>query len=513
LSSVPATPSHGSPAREKFGLAHWMGRVLEDCDRVEGDFAKDPVHDLRVALRRCRSMADGLMMLDPSKDWKRMKKAGKRLFAALGDLRDAQVMTDWIESLSQPDDAVGKRLAADAAAREHTAKQRVQDELPRFDRNRWSRWTEVLPQRAERFPLGGPVFLHMALERWTEARELQRRVLRHPSNLAWHRLRIGIKKFRYTVENFLPQLHEEWVDDLKKLQDYLGEVHDLDVLWEGAFKIAAFPDAEAHQRWQLKVQEERERRIQKYREKMVGPNSLWKVWRKQLPHENEIEDAAYARFKFWAGFLDPDPRHTQRVCRYALQLYDGLADNGLVRPDREYDPRSILKLAATMHEVGRSKGATNHHKRTSKIIRRISPPLGYTAKDLQLASIVARYHRGVLPSTSQKSFARLTVAQQKRTLLLAGILRLADSLESSRTGTVRRIAVSKQDSHLLVSVAGYDPHSPTAAQVAVARHILETLYGLPVFVRSVDGLSEKKRRARQNTSQRALNRKSRDQVR
>jgi len=38
-----------------------MERVLEECDRAAVDLAGDPVHDLRVALRRCRSLADGLM--------------------------------------------------------------------------------------------------------------------------------------------------------------------------------------------------------------------------------------------------------------------------------------------------------------------------------------------------------------------------------------------------------------------------------------------------------------------
>ena len=47
----------------------------------------------------------------------------------------------------------------------------------------------------------------------------------------YHRLRIAIKRFRYIVENFLPLQHAAWSDDLKQVQDLLGEVHDLDV-WE-----------------------------------------------------------------------------------------------------------------------------------------------------------------------------------------------------------------------------------------------------------------------------------------
>src|SRR5208337_4327091 len=54
---------------------------------------------LRVALRRCRSLADGLIAIDPDPNWKAMKKAGKRLFQRLGDLRDVQIMMEWLEKL------------------------------------------------------------------------------------------------------------------------------------------------------------------------------------------------------------------------------------------------------------------------------------------------------------------------------------------------------------------------------------------------------------------------------
>jgi hypothetical protein len=374
-------------------------------------------------------------------------------------------------------------LASHAASREHSLKQSAQAALHSFDRKRWGRWMEQLPMRITRIPVGGAVFLHMALERWTEARELHTRVLRSPSNVTWHRLRIAIKKFRYVVENFLPLLHNSWIGDLKKLQDYLGEVHDLDVLWTTAVQISAFPDVETRERWRMKLREERAERIEKYRQKMVGPGSLWQVWRKQLPQGSDIEAAAFARFRLWAGFLDPDPRHSQRVCRVALQLYDRLLKAGMIPQDREYDLRTVLRVSATLHEVGRSRGGPKHHKRGSRMIRKMEIPLGYSSKDLQLAAMAARYHRGALPNTSQKGFARLTPAQQRRTLLLAGILRLADSLDATREGRIGKISVGKQDYCLVIAAEGYDPLAPSAARVAVARHALETLYNLPVVVR------------------------------
>ena len=62
---------------KKAGLAYWAQRVLEECDKASQDFAADPVHDLRVAIRRCRSMADGFLSVDPDPAWKEMKRLGK----------------------------------------------------------------------------------------------------------------------------------------------------------------------------------------------------------------------------------------------------------------------------------------------------------------------------------------------------------------------------------------------------------------------------------------------------
>ena len=102
----PSARTMSARPKPKLGLRAWMERVLVECDRAAAGFEADPVHDLRVALRRCRSLADGLMALDPDASWKDMKKAGRKLFQALGELRDMQVMQEWIEKLSDANDSV-----------------------------------------------------------------------------------------------------------------------------------------------------------------------------------------------------------------------------------------------------------------------------------------------------------------------------------------------------------------------------------------------------------------------
>ena len=61
-----------------------------------------------------------------------------------------------------------------------------------------------LEARARRIESHEDVFQVLALEKWQDARRLHSTALRNRSKVALHQLRIGIKRFRYVVENFLP---------------------------------------------------------------------------------------------------------------------------------------------------------------------------------------------------------------------------------------------------------------------------------------------------------------------
>ncbi len=472
------------PPAQRYGLAVWMPRVLEECDRVAVDFAPDPVHDLRVALRRCRSLADGLMALDPDPAWKQMKKAGKALFRALGELRDTQVMVEWVSKLGAPGDPVASTLLCFLALREAEHKQQAVQALAQFDRKQWKKWSHVLPWRAARIRPGSLLFRHLALERWTEAYEDGRRALRARSPLAWHKLRIGLKRFRYIVENFLPAQHESWIADLKELQDLLGEVHDLDVLWSTALEMKVFPDEEARMRWQRRIREERDRRIQGYRERMVGKNSRWQQWREQLPKGREIETAAFHRLKLWASLLDPDFPHSRHVARMALELYDGV----FARPEEgpaASSERTILRLAALLHDVGRSREQRGHHKVGSRMIEKLEPPLGCTRATMNLVAAVSRYHRGALPRRGQKTFDQLAASERPTATKLAAILRLANAFDQDRSRRIDQLKLVEKNGALVILARGYNPWSHTAESIAAARHLLEIICRRPILVKTM----------------------------
>ncbi len=474
-----------NPRDRKAGLAFWMERVLQECDHASAGFAPDAVHDLRVALRRCRSMVDGLMAMDPNPAWKQMKKAGKRLFSSLGDLRDVHVMEEWVHHFDSPGDPVASKMLEFLALRETHLKQQAAQALQEFDRKQWRKWSSSLPRRAARLRPGGLIFKHLALERWTEAHQLHRRALQNRSQVAWHALRIGIKRFRYIVENFLPEQHVLWGDDLKKLQDLLGEVHDLDVLWATAQQVNVFPDDAARSHWHARLQQEREQRIESYRQKMVGETSLWQVWRAQLPQGKQIESAARQRLRRWALVLDPDFKHSNHVTSLSLQLYDGLtAMGGKVRPP-EGRACEILRLAAMLHDVGRSREGKGHHKESYRLIRDLKPPLGIPGDVLRMAGIVARYHRGALPRAGQKALRDLIPSGRKEVLWLAGILRLANAFDADRKGRISRLEVRLQDGFILIAAQGYSPRGRSAEEIAAARHLLELVCRRPVMVKAL----------------------------
>ncbi len=512
-----------------------MLRVLEECERVSADFAADPVHDLRVSLRRCRSLADGLMALDPDLNWKAMRKAGKRLFQRLGDLRDIQVMMEWIEKLEKlertrveksnpldlsaseeiaevaadesspratPVDPAAEALVKILTAREREQKLEARAALEEFDGKQWRQWSKSLPRRAVRFRPGSPLFQHLALERWTTARELHNRALRNRSQTAFHSLRIGIKRFRYIVENFLPAEHKAWSNDLKEMQDLLGEVHDLDVLWSTAVSCHIFPDEHVRRHWHERILSERTKRINGYRKKMVGADSLWQIWRAALPQGKQIEVLATRRMKLWASSLDPDFPHSERVASLALQLYDGLLGIGWQPALNRISARSSLLAAALLHDVGKSQGEKGHHKASFEMICAHGAPLGWKPTDLQRAAIVARFHRGALPTRKHKSLRDLLPDEQKGTIELAAILRLANALDAAHDGHIRRIQIEndqirvKGSEALIIAAEGYAALGPSAQTIAAGRHLLETVLRRPVVVKAMKSLRSPSRRIR-----------------
>ena len=145
--------------------------------------------------------------------------------------------------------------------------------------------------------------------------------------------------------------------------------------------------------------------------------------------------------KLWANGLDPDFSHSERVASLALQLYDGLLAWGW-QPAVRWCFRAIQPAgggpAARCRQVRRPKGTSQDFVQFDSSTWQ---PAGLEARDLQRAAIVARFHRGILPTRRHKSLRDLLPDEQKVTIQLAAILRLANALDAAHDGHIRRVKI------------------------------------------------------------------------
>ena len=480
-------PEHTPAFSEKRGLAHWMRRVLIECRKVEASFDADAVHDLRVALRRCRSMAAAFSELDADAAWPAMRRASRKLFRRLGELRDTQVSLGWVEKLAPAADPTAGTLTTKLRARETLAVERARNALEHFDRAKWKSWAKHLSQRAEQVPLEGDVFQLLALERWQAARALHRSALRNRSRVGWHNLRIGLKRLRYVVENFLPARHAQWGKDLKQIQDLLGEVHDLDILGEELRRLGSPFAGESREQWEQTLARARETRLAAYRQRMAGKKALWQQWRAGLVPAGRLREAAFAYFEAWAGYRDDTFAHARHVTLLALNLFDELSKVRTAGSGLSGKTRDWLRAAALLHNVGRSEGRRGHHKTSYRMISEMTPPPGWTAQEMEIVAQIARYHRGAEPALDHSAFAALDAEAQRAVTLLSGILRLAAALDADHSSHIRRLRVESQPEMLFIFARGYREEAERSRILASERHLLERALKKSVMIRTHPG--------------------------
>lgn len=225
-------------------LCHETERIRLSADNVEA------VHQARVASRRIRNAFWVFRDILPEKKLKVWKEMLRREAAVLGAARDLDIQTEFLEKIEK-----------DARAGAHG---NDLDRLLRVLRKRRQEMTSDLSGAA------GGLIESAVLDRIKEtvkligkndagkgrhklyalAKEKIRKRLtnflgyeiyvpRPECSAELHRMRIAAKKLRYTLENFEPlygKRTRRFIGAAHKVQDLLGEIHDIDV-W-----IRSYPD-------------------------------------------------------------------------------------------------------------------------------------------------------------------------------------------------------------------------------------------------------------------------------
>ena len=165
--------------------------------------------------------------------------------------------------------------------------------------------------------------------------------------------------------------------------------------------------------------------------------------------EAEIIKAATAlghKYHFHLG-------HAEQVRYLAELLFNQL------QPLHQLDAESrmLLRVAATLHEIGGYVNPFEHHKHSEYLIRN-SEIVGLKSNQIGLIANIARYHRKAFPSSQKPShfhFQELSYAEKRKMTKLAAILRIADALDRQHKSLVEDLWVKILDDVIEIDVRSF----------------------------------------------------------
>jgi len=131
-----------------------------------------------------------------------------------------------------------------------------------------------------------------------------------------------------------------------------------------------------------------------------------------------------------------DERHARHVAGIATSLFDQLVDLHHLGAEE----RTLLRLAALLHDIGDFVGFESHHKHSHYLIAQ-TDLMGLSPAHKEVVANVARYHRKAMPDLSHPGFRKLDRKDRATVRKLAALLRVADAFDREHHTKVLEVAV------------------------------------------------------------------------
>ena len=144
-----------------------------------------------------------------------------------------------------------------------------------------------------------------------------------------------------------------------------------------------------------------------------------------------------------------DEQHATSVARYATQLFD--ETRSLHNLSLEY--RTLLEVAALLHDIGHFISMNDHHKHTLYLLMS-TPIIGLSKEQIGLVANVARYHRKSFPKPQHEAYSILTSKDRVIVAKLAAILRLADAMDNEHASKVSTFSVEYKKPKFVMKLKG-----------------------------------------------------------
>lgn len=173
-----------------------------------------------------------------------------------------------------------------------------------------------------------------------------------------------------------------------------------------------------------------------------------------------------------------DTAHARRVCAYAMEILVFL------RSRHDFSPRDvmILTVAALLHEIGLFVRTASHHKHAYYLIAN-TDIFGLGNQEVELAALVARYHRRSTPKTTHTAYMQRSREDRLTVSKLAAILRVANALDCLKDRQHLTIRLWERDGVLTILTDAFTNLPIIQRRVSSRADLFEQIFGLRVAVR------------------------------
>ena len=175
-----------------------------------------------------------------------------------------------------------------------------------------------------------------------------------------------------------------------------------------------------------------------------------------------------------------DEPHANRVANLAVSIFEQTLD--LHQLDGRWE--AILQMAALLHEIGLSINERSYHKHSMYIIRN-SVIFGVSEMDLALVAMVARYHRRATPQPSHMGYSGLDRTSRIAVTKLASILRIAVTLDASRSQRIEDIRCRMEGNRFVIEVGHLQNLSLERLELRREQSVFENIFGLCPEIRQI----------------------------
>ncbi len=170
-------------------------------------------------------------------------------------------------------------------------------------------------------------------------------------------------------------------------------------------------------------------------------------------------------------------KHSRKVAAFGDVLFHALAPVHRLPPSYG----KLLEAAAYLHDTGHFVSDASHHKHSYYVVANSDMP-GFTAREREVVANLCRYHRKAMPAADHSNTRALNAEEKRAVVLLAPLLRVADSLDRSHEQRIDSIRCRIEPGQVVIEPAFSVDIDLEAWATERAAAVFREVYNLPIVL-------------------------------